>query len=95
VVDELHEGRPDEPAEPGAWEEEVRGCEQGHRGDDGQAEQHFSKTPAPPPNGETFVPDGRQKLLAVWMGHKLQAQLSRKLGITFLHNYYKKNRPED
>jgi hypothetical protein len=71
VVDELHEGRSDKPAEPGAWKEEVRGGQHRHRGDDGQAEQHLGKAAAPPPDGETLVPDGRQQLLAVWVRYKL------------------------
>lgn len=71
MVDELHEGRADEPAEPGAWEEEVRGGQHRHRGDDGQAQKHLGEAAAPPPDGETLVPDGRQQLLAVGVRHKL------------------------
>lgn len=56
MVDELHKGGTYDPAQTGAWEDEVDDGDDGHAEDDGNTQQDLDHSVPSSPDGQTFVP---------------------------------------
>ena len=72
VVEELHEGAPQQLSDAAAREDEVVEGHEGQQEDEADAGEELHEAVAFPPPWQALVPDGCQQLLAVWVGHKLR-----------------------
>lgn len=75
VADELDERLPQGLSELGVWRDDVHGGEDGKPDSDANYLQGLQHHVLPPEAGQSFVPDGRQKLLDIGVCHKLRTDM--------------------